>query len=240
MASSSSQTKRLSISSGPGGGAVQRGVVADGGGGRRVVPGLRDVDVVGVDAGHGVSGLREGVAHRGLGGLDGLAVGVGHDALLLFIFRATASGVTRFAVWRRPPAGGSRRSPEGMGVDEALRLGADARAVVHLDGAAMVLRQVDDVVVRARVQDVFLPVDFADAVAVLVDAGFLRRDAPEGEARCYSVPSGCSFRAWRAGSLSPLPPCSHQPLLSSHSREAEDRARGGRRARRSRGRRGRR
>ena len=77
-----------------GGGAVQRRVVADGGGGRAVVPGLGDVDVVGVDAGHGVSGLREGVAHRGVGGV---AVGVGHDALLLFIVRATASGVTRFA-----------------------------------------------------------------------------------------------------------------------------------------------
>ena len=60
-ASSSSQTKRVIDLVGAGGGAVQRGVVADGGGGRAVVPGLRNVDVVGIDAGHGVPGLREGV-----------------------------------------------------------------------------------------------------------------------------------------------------------------------------------
>ena len=55
-----------------------------------------------------------------------------------------------------------------MRVDEAPDLGADARALAHLDGAAMVLRQVDDVVVRAGVEDVFLPVDLADDGAVLV------------------------------------------------------------------------
>ena len=47
-----------------------------------------------------------------------------------------------------------------------------------LDGAAMVLGEVDDVVVRTGVQDVFLAVDFADDGAVLVDARLFRRDAP--------------------------------------------------------------
>ena len=90
------------------GSAVQRRMLADGGGRRCVVPGLRYVGVVGIDAGDGVSGLREGVGHRGLGGLDVLAVGVGHDALLVFVLRGP--------VPRRDVLSGHARAGEPRGV----------------------------------------------------------------------------------------------------------------------------
>ena len=110
-----------------------------------------------------------------------------------------------------------------MRVHETLSLGADARAVVHLDGAAMVLGEVDDVVVRTGVQDVFLPVDFADDGAVLVDARLFRRDAPEGEVGAIASHRSAPFV--RCGRVLSLHPALRFPLsmLSLLSREAEER-----------------
>ena len=61
-----------------------------------------------------------------------------------------------------------------------------AASVVDALGASPVLVEVHDVVVRARVEDVVLAIDAADAVAVLVDARLMRADPLEGDvAHCF-------------------------------------------------------
>ena len=119
-----------------------------------------------------------------------------------------------------------------MGADETLGDLADAGAIMDADGSAPVLVEMDDVVVRARLETVGLAIDVPDVIAVVIDARLVGSDPLEGDAIHGAVLSVVGEAGWLArragGRLSLRPPwrSPRSPLLSTPVQRAGPRAEG--------------